>query len=137
VKEEEEGLKLGELIHALREDRGMSLGDLEKASGVGKGYIWELEQGAKDNPSVEIIQKISRALDVPASKLLGEPAAGQATADALPRGLKEFLEKAETSGTPVPAEDISMLQQIRYRGKRPRSAEDWALLYDFIRHIVR
>jgi len=63
--------RLGELIRALREERGMSLGDLERASGVGKGYLWELETETKANPSVDILQKIARAFEVPASRLIG------------------------------------------------------------------
>jgi hypothetical protein len=48
------------------------------------------------------------------------------------RGLQAFLAKAE-----VPAEDVEMLLRIRYRGRQPRTPEDWALLYDFTRRLVR
>lgn len=116
----------------------MSLGELERASGVGKGYLWELERGSKANPSIEILQKIARAFGVPASELLGEQPAEPAVAEsALPAGLREFLRDAEKAGAPVPPEDVAMLQQIRHRGRRPRTSADWALLYDFIRRLVR
>lgn len=133
----EPGHKLGELIRALREERGMSLGDLERASGVGKGYLWELETETKANPSVDILQKIARALEVPASRLIGEPEAAAVPTAGLPRGLKEFMANAERNGSPLTSDEIAMLRQIQYRGRRPRSAEDWALLYDVIRRIVK
>jgi len=55
----------------------------------------------------------------------------------LPRGLKEFMANAERNGSPLTSDEIAMLRQIQYRGRRPRSAEDWALLYDVIRRIVK
>jgi transcriptional regulator with XRE-family HTH domain len=113
----------------------MSLGELERASGVGKGYLSELEQGAKGNPSVEIVQKISRALDVPVSKLLGETGAEGNISGTLPRGLKDFIDRAEQQGSPIPAEYVSWLQRIPFRGKKLRTAEDWAFLYDLIRRL--
>lgn len=127
--------KFGDLLHVLRKDRGMSLGELERASGVGKGYLSELEQGAKGNPSVEIVQKISRALDVPMSKLLGETETEGGILGTLPRGLKDFIDRAEQQGSPIPAEYVSWLQRIPFRGKKLRTAEDWAFLYDLIRRL--
>jgi transcriptional regulator with XRE-family HTH domain len=123
-------------MRALREQREMSLGDLETASGVSKGYLSQLERGEATNPSVDAAQKIAVGLGVHVSELLGEqpPAAGP---HKLPKGLKEFLNKAAAAGSPLPDQDVSMLLGIRYRGRRPKSAEDWALLYDLIRRIVK
>jgi len=127
---------LGDLLRTLREERGMSLFELEKASGVGRGYIWELEKEAKDNPSIDILQKIARGLDVPVSKLIGEPRAESGASAQEPPGFKEFLEKEASAGTPVPPEDIEWLRPIMYRGRRPRTADDWSLLYELVKRLV-
>ena len=114
----------------------MTLGDLERATGVSKGYLSQLERGEASNPTIDIVTKISQGLGVPVSELLGEVALPDQGAARLPAGLKEFLEQAEKRGAYVAEDDVRMLLGIRYRGKQPRTAEDWAFLYETIKRII-
>ena len=99
---------LGTRMRALREQRKMSLGKLEEASGVSKGYLSQLERGEATNPSVDAAQKIALGLGVHVSELLGEqqPAMGH---QKLPKGLKEFLRNYPQSQLKSDAEQAQAL----------------------------
>ena len=63
--------RLGRVLKALREDRGLSQVDLAKKADVGRTYIVKLESGDKKNPSLDILKKLAKALGVPVTELLG------------------------------------------------------------------
>lgn len=50
-------------IDSIREKKGMSYADIAKATGLTATYIWSLAKGKKQNPTLENIKKISKALD--------------------------------------------------------------------------
>ena len=133
----DERAALGERLKALREERGMTLDDLERQTGVSKGYLSQLERGEKTNPGVKLVERVADGLGVGVSELIDGPRSYVETPARVPAGLKELLQRAAEAGAPLPDEDVHMLQSVQYRGRRPRSAEDWSLLYDFIKRIVR
>lgn len=53
------------LVRMLRENRGMSLRQLEGATGISNGYLSQIESGKVGAPSPKIIQKLATALDYP------------------------------------------------------------------------
>ena len=132
----EEQISLGDRIRYLREEKRMSLGDLERESGVTKGYLSQLERGEASNPSLEAAKKIAHGLDVHLSYIVDEAHDLEHETARLPAGLQEFLEDARRRDEMIGDDDVHMLVGIRYRGRQPRTASDWALLYDLIRKIV-
>lgn len=50
-------------LRKTREDKGMTLLELSYLSGVSVGYLCHLEKGSRKNPSLEIMEKISKALN--------------------------------------------------------------------------
>ena len=134
---EAERVSLAGRLRDLRERAELSLGDLAEITGVSKGYLSQLERGQAANPSVDVLGKLAQGLGAQASELLGEEAMTPEGRPRLPRGLEGFLQEAEARGTMIPPADVNMLLHIRYRGKTPTTKEDWALLYDFIRRIVK
>jgi len=60
---------LGEAIRIQRSARRMSQLDLAEKSGLHRTYVSDLERGGR-NPTVQCIEKIARALDMPISELL-------------------------------------------------------------------
>ena len=52
------------LLKAMRNWRGFTQAELAKASGIGQGFLSELEAGAKLG-SAETLEKLAAALDVP------------------------------------------------------------------------
>lgn len=58
------------MIKKLREERKLTISQLAYKSGVARGYITELENGKYENPSLEIICKLSKALKVTPNELI-------------------------------------------------------------------
>lgn len=129
----------------------MSLSALADAADLAKSYMAKLEKGEVENPGLRTLSGIARALDVTVADLLAPaeaaPRAGRSTMLAdnaafsrtledLPDGLKEFLKAMEEAGQPLPVDMIRALATVQYRGKRPKSVDDWRFLYDAIRRSV-
>ena len=128
-------MPLGERIRELRTSLGWSSGDLARESGVSRAYLWQLETGGKDRPSLEILEKLARALGVALSEITG-PDANRKTDERLPPGLKVFLDKRR-SELGITESDIEVMRNVHYRGRRPKNPEDWELLYLFLRKWAR
>lgn len=62
---------IGAALHAHRAERGMSLGELARASGLSRTILARIESGA-GNPSIETLWRVSRALSLPLGALLAE-----------------------------------------------------------------
>lgn len=50
-------------IKKIRQEKGITLLKLSELSGVSVGYLCHLEKGSRRNPSVEVMGKISDALN--------------------------------------------------------------------------
>ncbi|EES50044.1 helix-turn-helix transcriptional regulator [Clostridium botulinum] len=61
---------IGNKIKTLRESKNISKSELARKIEVSPAYITMLENGTKTNPSLEILNKISFALDIPLDKLV-------------------------------------------------------------------
>ncbi|MFE7624900.1 helix-turn-helix domain-containing protein [Streptomyces sp. NPDC057509] len=64
---------VGRRLRALRHDMDVSLSELARRSGVGKGTLSELESGRR-NPTLETLYALTTALGRPLSALLSDPA---------------------------------------------------------------
>ncbi|MGA2986522.1 MAG: helix-turn-helix domain-containing protein [Terriglobia bacterium] len=59
---------IGTRLRALREERGLSQGDIEKSTGLLRCYISRIENG-HTIPSLETLERFAGALDVPLYKM--------------------------------------------------------------------
>jgi len=142
---------LGAKITHFRELQGMSLSALADAAGLAKSYLAKLEKGDVENPGLKTLSAIARALDVTVADLLApaEPQLGvrrqsrlaesaaftRVLAD-LPEGLKEFLETMDEAKQTVPPDMVRALAAVQYRGRRPKTIDDWRFLYDAMRRSI-
>jgi transcriptional regulator with XRE-family HTH domain len=60
---------VGERLRAVRKERGLSVGALAAAAGIGKGSLSEIENGAR-NPTLGTLYALAGALGVPLATLL-------------------------------------------------------------------
>lgn len=60
----------GENLKKLRTEKGYSLAKLGAESGLSAPYIFELENGTKDNPSLATIVKLANALECKTDELI-------------------------------------------------------------------
>lgn len=61
---------IGERVKKLRQERKMSMTELADKAGVAKSYLSSIERNLQKNPSVQFLEKISKALNVPVDSLL-------------------------------------------------------------------
>jgi len=122
-------MALGAEIKRRREEQGLSLTDLARMAGVSKGYLSQIENELAPRPSAQTLFKVARALGTSVGELLaGTPEAAEAVDVEVPESLREFARLER-----IPEEDIRMLARIRYRGRAPRTMEDWRFIYESIR----
>lgn len=62
---------LGEKLMRLRTERGLSQEEFAEKAGLDRTYISGLERG-KRNPSFLALERLAKALEIPAGELLGE-----------------------------------------------------------------
>lgn len=123
---------IGQRIKERREELGWSLSKLADTAQVGKGYLWSLEKGeTKSRPSGQTLYRIAEALGVTMSDLLGRELLVEPSQER-PAELLAFAKRAD-----LPETDIEMLASISFRGKRPRTEEDWEFIYRAIRRSVQ
>ena len=87
---------IGERLRQLREQKGLSQGDIEQASGLLRCYISRVEHG-HTVPSLETLERFAAALDLPLYRLFYTGEATPPTPNLTPR--KSLEELAEDSGT--------------------------------------
>ena len=114
---------LGRRVRRYREERGYSLSDLARQSGVSRSFLYQIESG-QSSPTEEKLTAIAGALGVDVADLLGVNVAG----DPIPESLRQFAEQAR-----LPEADIRMLARINYRGRQPTTAEAWRILYSVVK----
>lgn len=59
-----EDKKFSEKIKELREAKGITQGELSRLSGVSVAEICRIEKGERQNPSINLLNKLLSALDV-------------------------------------------------------------------------
>jgi transcriptional regulator with XRE-family HTH domain len=67
----DERVWIGERIRSLRESRQLSQGDIEQRSGLLRSYLSRVENG-HTVPSLETLERLARALEVPLYQLFVE-----------------------------------------------------------------
>jgi transcriptional regulator with XRE-family HTH domain len=61
-------LMIGERLHAIRESKNLSQGDIEKRTGLIRSYTSRVENG-HTVPSLDTLQKYAQALEIPLYQL--------------------------------------------------------------------
>jgi transcriptional regulator with XRE-family HTH domain len=68
---EGQAMIIGERLRALREEKKLSQGDIEKKTGLLRCYISRVENG-HTVPAIETLEKMARALEIPMYRLFYE-----------------------------------------------------------------
>lgn len=64
-----ENMSLGEYIRELRKSKGVSLGEMESATGLSRSYINRLENSTRDNPTLDSISRLVKYFEIPFSTM--------------------------------------------------------------------
>ena len=85
---------IGSRVKKFRKEKRMSISMLAEKAGVAKSYISSLERDLQTNPSIQFLEKISRALDIPVDTLIY----GDSNKENLDSEWLEIVEEAMKSG---------------------------------------
>lgn len=61
---------LGEYLKKLREEKGYSLREAGRQTGIAEAYLWQLENGKRVIPRPEMLKKLAKGYGVPAENIL-------------------------------------------------------------------
>jgi transcriptional regulator with XRE-family HTH domain len=126
-------MALSDQIRTRRLAQGLTLAELARRAEVSKGYLSQLENSTDTpRPSADILYRIAFALGASVGELLEKqlPRTVEELTD-VPAGLRMFAQQAHLSD-----DDIKMLAQIKYRGARPQSPDDYRFIYESIRRTI-
>lgn len=56
-------------LRKIRKSKNLTIQELSELSGVSMGYICHLEKGTRKNPSRDVMEKISKVLEEPITKI--------------------------------------------------------------------
>jgi transcriptional regulator with XRE-family HTH domain len=110
-------MEIGEKLKAIREQKDLSQGDVEKRTGLLRCYISRVENG-HTVPAIETIEKLAHAMDVPLYALFyeAEPSAS------------DFLKSGDT-GWGSSRRDARMLHRFRKLIGRMNTSNQALLLH--------
>jgi len=121
---------IGQRLRLLREEKALSQGDIEKASGLLRCYISRVEHG-HTVPSLETLERFADALEVPLYRLFYEGQDAPATPHLTPRrSLEELADDLGPSGT-----EARFLLKLKGLAGKLTDA-DRAYLLDFARKLA-
>lgn len=63
---------IGEKIKKYRHEKGITLTELAERSNVSKSYLNSLERNIKDNPSINLIKRIAKELNIDIANILDD-----------------------------------------------------------------
>jgi transcriptional regulator with XRE-family HTH domain len=101
---------IGDRIRALREQKGFSQGQIEKRTGLLRCYISRVENG-HTVPSIETVEKLARALEVPLYQIFWEGEEIPALANLLGRVTESEVAADES---PERAQFVHRMAQLFY-----------------------
>ncbi|MFD0682109.1 MULTISPECIES: helix-turn-helix domain-containing protein [unclassified Paenibacillus] len=61
---------IGKNIYKIRKQRGYTLSELAERTGISKSYLSNIERNLKQNPSIQVVEKIALVLKVELKTLL-------------------------------------------------------------------
>jgi transcriptional regulator with XRE-family HTH domain len=109
----------GDALKRFREERGLSLRELDKLSGVNYAYVQRLESNDRTAPSQEKIDALMGALKLTAQRR--EVLRYLLVSQSVPDGLFE----ATFQQPGVSADAFVVAARMSFRGTRPVTVQDW------------
>lgn len=111
------GKKFGEYLKQLREDRKMTLRDVEEKAKISNAYLSQVENGLRSVPTMKVLSRLAEVYGVAATLL-----AQQATAE-----IRD--EKIESGTNPAPETEFIS------RGYENLTEENKKMLKSFLQHL--
>lgn len=124
-------MTFGQRLRWLREQRGMSLDQLASKAKISRAYLWKLEKKPDANPSIDLVEQLAAALGVAPADLLDDQTTARDGETQIPEALQALQARKGLN-----SEEVADLARIRFRGRRPATADDWDLIYLSLKKIL-
>lgn len=107
---------IGENIASLRKKKGLTLSELAERSNISKSYLSNIERSINKNPSVHVVEKIAKVLDVDVKNIIK----GSGEKQAIEKEWLDLIDELKRSGIRI--EELSeyrpLLEFIKWRKKQ-------------------
>jgi transcriptional regulator with XRE-family HTH domain len=136
------GKELGLRIAALRQQLGENMTSFARLTGVSRSRLYTIEAGEGNTPTVRTLDRVAEALVMTLDELVKnqastrsrqEPAMGPMS-PSLSRFLREWELEHEVK---MPKDVVRSLVGLQFRKKRPRTVEDWRVIYAVVDRLLR
>jgi XRE family transcriptional regulator of biofilm formation len=104
---------IGKNISTIRKQRGLTLSELAVRTGISKSYLSNIERNLKQNPSIQVIEKIALVLKVDLKILL------KIAADAEKKQLE--------------SEWLDLTDELRKTGMDKEKLQEYKILIEFLK----
>lgn len=111
------GKKFGDYLRKLREDRELTLRDVEREAKVSNAYLSQVERGERGIPNFKVLSKLAKTYGVPVASLMQ-------------------VAEAESKNEKVDANPQTPDVQFVSRGYEKLSDEKRKQLKSFLQHLV-
>ncbi|RUQ30601.1 XRE family transcriptional regulator [Peribacillus cavernae] len=103
---------IGKNIQRIRKKKGLTLSELAERASMSKSYLSNIERNINQNPSIQVMEKISLVLDVELNSLLEMP-----------------------PEPPVPSENdwLELVTELKESGMEKEQLEEFKTLIQFIK----
>jgi XRE family transcriptional regulator, master regulator for biofilm formation len=107
-------LMIGTNIYIIRKKRGISLSELSERAKISKSYLSNIERNLNMNPSIQVIEKIAKGLNV---------------------DLKDVIRTDEKQGssTQIDREWIDFIEELKNSGIHKEQIHEYKSLIEFIK----
>jgi transcriptional regulator with XRE-family HTH domain len=132
-------------LASLREERGYTMAELARQSGLPRSNLYKIASGASPHVRASTLHALARVLDSSVAELVGEAQVGggrsgrtsKSAGAHIPKSLLQFVSERKRRGEKIPDELVETFAYLRYRGRRPGSAGDWHFLYEALERCTR
>ena len=110
---------IGERIQKLRMEKNLSLSELADRAGIAQSYLSSIERDIRDNPSIQVLEKICSVLDVDVATLVShvDDSKGNGDGQSLDPDWINLVREAMQSG--ISKEQFrEVLEFARWRSRR-------------------
>lgn len=122
---------LGQRVLHCRLEKNLKQAALAKRAGISPSYLCELETTEGACPSAIVLYRIASALGTSVAYLLAQPESRPAE----PRTASPTLQRAKSIYR-LADDEVALLSGLEYRGRRPRTEEDWFFVLCAIKRAV-
>ncbi|WP_430509940.1 helix-turn-helix domain-containing protein [Gottfriedia solisilvae] len=105
---------IGKNIQELRKKKGLTLSELAEKANISKSYLSNIERELNDNPSIQVLEKISTVLGVDFKTILGSESESE----------PQILQDNEW---------LDFIKELKESGIEKENFQDYKTVFEFVK----